>query len=330
MTTATRLLAPRPPALPTSGRPPRADQHPAATYLASLAPGSRRAQATALDQIAQLLGASDRQTLPWHRLGPQHVAFVREALAARLSPATVNRHLCALRRVLKWSWRLGLMDAEACERAADVASVRGSTLPRGRALDAGELHALFAAIATHPAPAVRARDAALLSVLYGGGLRRAEVVALDIEDYDATTGALTIRRGKGRRARVVYATNGSRDALAAWLAIRGDAPGALFLPATRHGRLRPDRRLVPDAVYSWLTRLHARAGVRRCSPHDLRRSFISDLLDRGADISTVQQLAGHQNVATTQRYDRRGEATKQRAAALLHVPYVAAAATTAR
>ncbi len=84
-----------------------------------------------------------------------------------------------------------------------------------------------------------------------------------------------------------------------WLIWRGEEPGALFYPTRKE------------------------ANLTSFSPHDFRRTFISNLLDRGADISTVQKLAGHASPVTTARYDRRGEAAKRKAANLLHTPYAA-------
>jgi site-specific recombinase XerD len=300
-----------------------ADRHPAAVYVASLAPGSRRTMRQALDVMAALLtsGQADAATLDWSALRYQHTQAVRAALAERYKPATANKMLAALRGVLREAWRLGCVSAEDFHRAADLQPVRGSTLPRGRALTAGELRALFAAVADDARPVTRARDAALLAVLYGAGLRRAEVVALDVTDYDPASGALTVRHGKGRKGRLMHATNGASDALAAWLTVRGTEPGPLFLPVDKAGRIAL-RRLTPESVFDRLDHLAQRAGVSRFSPHDCRRSFISDLLDNGADLAVVQAMAGHTNPATTARYDRRGERAKQRAAGLLVVPYV--------
>jgi integrase len=110
------------------------------------------------------------------------------------------------------------------------------------------------------------------------------------------------------------------DALTDWIALRSQEPGPLLVPVNKSGRLGT-RRLTDQAVLVILAKRAASAGVPAFSPHDLRRSFISDLLDRGADISTAQHLAGYANVQTTARYDRRGEAAKRKAAELLHVPY---------
>src|SRR6058998_415996 len=119
----------------------------------------------------------------------------------------------------------------------------------------------------------------------------------------------------------MYATNGAREAIAAWLTVRGPEPAPLFVPVDKAGRIVL-RRLTPESVFDRLAALARRAGISRFSPHDMRRSFISDLLDNGADLSVVQAMAGHANPATTARYDRRGERAKQRAAGLLCVPYV--------
>ena len=167
------------------------------------------------------------------------------------------------------------------------------------------------------------RDAAILACLYGAGLRRAEVVGLDIDHVDLETGALRVQ-GKGNKERLVYLSSAAGAALRAWLDARqaAETDGPVFVPITRGPEPRPiPRRLGEQSVYDTLARRAREAGVRDLSPHDCRRTFVGDLLDAGADVATVQRLAGHANVATTARYDRRGERAKRDAAHLLHVPY---------
>lgn len=302
--------------------PARADQHPARVYLARLSKGSRRTMADALDTVAGILssGRADALSMPWPALRYQHTAAVRAELAERYAPATANKILAALRGVLAECFRLGLISAEDHARASDVRGIKADTLPRGRALTAGELRSLFRVVREDES-AAGARDAALMAVLYGAGLRRAEAVALDVADYSVETGTLTVRAGKGRKDRTSYATNGARAALKAWARIRGDQPGPLFLAVNKAGAIRAGQRLTTQAVWAILAKRAGQAGIEHLSPHDLRRSFVSDLLENGADLVTVQRLAGHSNVSTTARYDRRGEEVKRKAAELLHVPF---------
>lgn len=258
---------------------------------------------------------------PWQSLDFQHTTAIRARLAERYAPATANKMLVALRGVLKASWRLKQMTAEDLARACDFKKVEGTRLPKGRALTSGEMRALFGACADDPTPAGR-RDAALLAILYGAGLRRSEVAALTLADYDPENGALTVREGKGNKDRLVYVTNGGKSAIEDWLDVRGQDPGALFVPINRGGRMSTEP-MTDQAVYNILLEKAKEAKVKKFSPHDLRRTFISDLLDAGADISAVKNLAGHESVDTTQKYDRRGEQAKVKAAELLHVPYEA-------
>ena len=88
------------------------------------------------------------------------------------------------------------------------------------------------------------------------------------------------------------------------------------------GRL-DEHALGDHAIFMMVNRRRKQAKVKRFSPHDLRRTFIGEMLDAGADISIVQQLAGHASVTTTQRYDRRPEECKRKASELLHVEYIA-------
>jgi len=295
-------------------------QHSAAVYLAHLSSGSRRTMREALNTIAGLLtgGRCDVETLDWSALRYQHTAAARAVLAERYRPATANKMLSALRGVLAQAWQLGQMDAETYHRACRLDPVKGTSLPKGRALAFGELRALFAACAADPSLIGR-RDAAMLAVLCGGGLRRAEVVTLDLADYDPETGALTVR-GKGRKERVVYATNGTKEALEAWLTTRGVVSGPLFVRIGKGEKMTLER-LTDQAVWHVLQQRRQQAKVKAFSPHDLRRTFISTLWDAGADGVTIMKLAGHSQITTTAKYDRRGEEAKKRAAEMVHVPF---------
>jgi site-specific recombinase XerD len=311
-------LSPAPQPLP-------ADRHPVHVYLAHLtAAGSRRTMRAALETAAALLsgGRADAETLPWWALHYHHMSALRAQLVAQAyAPATGNRILAAVRGVLKACWRLGLMPLEQQIRACDRLVIWGSRLPKGRRLTEPELTQLFQACADDARPTGR-RDAAMMALLYGAGLRRTELVNLDVKDYDPATGALTIRQGKGNKDRQLFAGNGSTAALEAWLAMRGSSPGPLFLPLSKAGRIQP-RRLTDKAVTWVLSARAAQAGVAAFSPHDLRRSYISSLLALGVDLATVAAMAGHANLTTTARYNRRGEEAKRRAGELLRVPFVA-------
>ncbi len=297
------------------------DLCPAAVYLAQLKQSSRRPQKQALDLVASLLtsGAADCLTLDWSAVRYQHTAAVRGRLLDRYAPATANRILSALRGVLEQAWLLGQMSAEDYYRAARLSPVVGETLPAGRELSAEEIASLIENC-IKDGGSIGIRDAAIIGILFGAGLRREEITKLNLDDYNSEEQKLVIR-GKRSKQRIAYLGDGALAALMNWLDVRGQDMGPLFVPAKRGGTLRYGSRLSPQSIYYLLKIRAKRAGVKPFSPHDLRRTFVSRLLDSGVDIATVAKMAGHSNIQTTARYDRRPEEVKQRAARLLQIPY---------
>jgi integrase len=307
--------------------PPATAASPVAVYLQTLgSPDSRRTMSGALDRLAELLVGepTPAATIPWHEIRPDRTTFLRAALLDRYAPSTVRKMLAALSGVLYQCWRLELMDEASYRRAIAWGQVKGSGLTgarAGRSLQLGEMRALFGACASSPHPTTAARNAALIAVLFGVGTRRAEAVALDLEHYNRDTDHLELH-GKGSKVRLGPVPSGGTEALAAWLTWRGYEPGPLFVAVNKGGRIDPMmRRLSTQAVYALLQRLARAAGVAPFSPHDCRRTYAGDLLDAGADLSTVKDLMGHASASTTAIYDRRGEHAKRRAAGLIHVPY---------
>jgi integrase len=174
--------------------------NPATVYLAGLtSEHSRRTMRGALDTIALLVAGdgADAFSFPWPAFRFEHTAAIRSKLAESYKPATANKMLSALRGVLKAAWRLGHTTAEDYLAAVDVKAVKGQTLPRGRSITPGELGALMDDCANDVTPS-GARDAAMVALLYTCGLRRAELVSLDLADFDPNASTLRIR-GKGNK-----------------------------------------------------------------------------------------------------------------------------------
>jgi len=216
------------------------------------------------------------------------------------------------------------MTSEEYRRICEVKADKGERLPRGRAIPTGELTALVRACAHDTSPA-GVRDAAMLAALYTGGLRRSEMAMLALDDYTPAPPTLRILHGKNDKQREVPIPASAAAALDRWLALRGREPGALFVPIDQARRVAGDGKgMSAHAIYKMLNKRARQAGIPPLTPHDMRRTFVGDLLTAGNDISAVQRMAGHASVTTTQRYDRRGDEVMRRAADTLHFPTPAA------
>jgi site-specific recombinase XerD len=290
-----------------------AQNNPALVYLASLSVGSHPAMINALGTIATIIsnGQTDDYTrIPWHKMRFQHTSAIRARLAERYNYQTANKMLSALRGVLEMAWKLNYITDNEYHKAIAFDAVKGESVSKGRSIDTNEFVALLNTCDDAP---MGIRDATIITLLYACGLRRAEIVELDITDY--VENSLIVNGKRNKQRRVPLAT-GAQQALNEWIGVRSPVE-PLFHGL---GNRNKHKRLTTQFVYKMLNERAERAGLSHLSPHDMRRTFVGDLLDKGVDIVTVQKLAGHANVTTTARYDRRGEQTKRDAVELLDIP----------
>lgn len=213
---------------------------------------------------------------------------------SRYSKASVARKLAALRSFYKYLVRRRVVEA------SPVSAVRTPRRDRRlpKCLDARQVEALLDA--PDEQTLLGTRDRALLETIYSSGLRIGELVGLNIEDLDEFAGALRIR-GKGRKERIVPVGSAALEAMYRYLYRRSvekglGKTGPLFL--NKHGR-----RLSARSVRRRLDGYLLQAGIDpSVSPHTLRHSFATHMLDNGADLRSVQELLGHASLSTTQIY----------------------------
>ena len=297
------------------------DQHPVAVYLSSLtSEDSVPAMKSSLGKIAALVDPrATAETLPWHQLRFQHTQAIRAELVRTKAPRTVNRMLSALRGVMKAAWRLNQITTDDFQRAMDFKGLKTKDLPpAGRVVSIEEVRTVLIAAINQEEPKSW-RDQALLVTMFAGGLRRQEARTLDAENFDPTTGAVTVSRGKGRKFRMTYLAEGYREWVEPWAQFQRERSCEPMFVRWNKDKGPTIQRLSNAGVDYVLGELVELAGIKDLTPHDLRRTFATDLLENGADILMVQKLMGHADVKTTAIYDRRGEKSKRAAVEKLPV-----------
>lgn len=313
---------------------PESSANVADAYIASLsAKRSKDTMWQSLARITDILAKRDRagdieenkrraREFDWASLRSFHVEVIKAEIAEKVSKGSTNKFLCAIRGVMKTARRMRKIPMDEYQDIKDIKGFQLTGEPRGRALSEDEMLSLAMACKSDKT-AAGVRDAALMAVAYGTGMRRFEIAALNLKDWNAEDSSLRVGHGKGDKFRMVYLSASGARCLQRWLAIRPATTiegASLFCPVNKGGKVR-EHRITPQAIYNILDKRRIQAGIAEFSPHDMRRTFISDLLDAGADISAVAGLAGHVDINTTRRYDRRGERAKKAAASKIVVPF---------
>lgn len=287
---------------------PSATQSPVVAALGARSAATRRKHAQSLRVLSALVAGAEDAPIRWETLQPAHVAMLRRALSEQYAPATVNRHLSALRAVLRAAHALGLLSRDTLDDLLDAAEsvpVHRAKFDTGRLITEEEFGMMLATCDDSP---LGRRDAAILAILYWSGLRRAEVASLRLAQYDRAGRHLVDVVGKGDKKRPVpipvNARLGAR--LNAWLAVRGDAPGPLFCQVRRGGHVHL-HGLTAQAVYNVVRNRATAAGLdaEEIAAHDFRRTFITNALAASeGNTVLVSDLVGHEDPTTTSRYNR--------------------------
>jgi len=286
---------------------------PVTLYLQGLVPTGRRSVKSLLKTASAILDfEGELEEMPWSIIEYQHLANIRNTLQEQQKSAnTINLTLSALKGVMKACFNLKLISADQLLLLNDIKRVRGKRLPSGRSLSKQEIKKIYRACENDKTTAGK-RDQAIIATMLASGIRRSEVANITLEDYNTRNGKLNIQAGKGNKQRTAYLNTESRQIIKKWLNIRGKQPGALFNPITKSNSIQ-GRKISSQSIYGIIRYRAEQAKIAPCRPHDLRRTFVTHLLEAGIDINTARQLAGHTDIQTTARYDLRDEKTQKKA-----------------
>jgi len=302
----------------SSTQPAPSNSNPLTVYLARLAPSSQLTMRYVLQDAADRLGFEDVdiEDIPWHGLQPEDVVALVAALRADgYAPNTSSLYVNAVRGVMNEAWRMSLISQDHLLKMRSVKGIAGTRLSQGRNLKRTLIHELMEVCAADPRPQ-GLRDAAVIALLYGTGMRKSESVDLDLSQVDFKERSLTVT-GKGNKQLIKYAPAWAFAKLDAWLELRrsqlkeGESDDAFLFNRIRRGSHITRERITKHAIYYIARQRGTQVGVK-IMPHDFRRSFITRVIEEH-DLSIAQKLAHHSNIQTTANYDVRDDNERRRA-----------------
>ncbi|WP_443743348.1 tyrosine-type recombinase/integrase [Sutterella sp.] len=334
----------------TSIRPPSgyeyvSTENAAALYLNTL--GSKTSVSTVrskLNQFARFFNYPGYDDCDWHLMRYENVlAFIShlKAMDPPIETTTINGYLCAIKGVAQSAWNLNQITDHDLMRIKAIKQLRVSRKIAGKALTQTESSVMLSKVDGDSS--LEIRDRAILMLLLGCGLRRAEITGIQMQNVFLLESRIRLI-GKGNKERDIFMNPTVQSNVEAWIHARRDLitqwnqknrwkdgnagngdGGYLFGRFTRgYGYLVINRPMNPCTVASIVEKYRDQgqstvAGLKEVTTHDLRRTFATRLLDKGVDIATVKNLMGHSNIATTTLYDRRGEDAMRKAANLVDI-----------
>lgn len=324
-------------------------------YLDKLSSTSQRSIKSQLNSIGQRLGwSTDDIATKIQSIDYQTALQIRAMLvSARLSARSINRAMTAIKGIMKIAVIVGKVDQLQYLQIQSIGNLKHGE-HAGSPLTAEQAAALLKRLQSAKTP-LDTRNAAITTLLLGTGLRRSELCMLQFNQLRTGEHSLYVAKGKGNKSRTVFLPQWVIPFMERWLAIRSHQNGYLFCAVVSQQKATlavTDNRehsaeahqstsllsqlkavpkvipvdvssgLDPSTIYRIVQGMTKAIGLEDVSPHDLRRTFITRLLEQNVDINTVRQMAGHASIATTTIYDKRDKRFMKSAAEQLNYQLV--------
>ncbi|MGL1956090.1 MAG: site-specific integrase [Colwellia sp.] len=288
------------------------EKNPAIVFANSLSSKkSSKITLRVINYLCKIINNSNHLTFNWSKISYSQIIELRKKLVDKeLKAKSINSYISTMKSVSREAWRIEIINIDTYMRIKDIQQIKGNSESTGKALSSHEINKILNFKSNK---IIDIRDSAIIAVGYGAGLRCFELAKIKYNDINENQIYIN---GKNRIERTVYLPKPALKKLNEWLKIRGSHKGSIFCAMLKNEKIS-ERQLSNRRIAEIIDKRCKKIGIDRFTPHDLRRSFATNLLENGVDVFTVQKLMRHANINTTIIYDKRSEKTAKEAIELL-------------